>query len=323
MRAAIVERFTGPDGVRVQTVPTPDASPDEVLIDVRAAGVGFPDLLHTRGAYQRRPELPFILGAELSGFVLKAEAATGFRPGDRVVAVSLLGAFAEVVSVPHAYVFPLPPDISFNTGAAVLTNYLTAHYAVVRRARLLPQEVVLVHGAAGGLGIASMQVAKQYGATVFAVVSSEEKAQAAHAAGADHVVIGGNFREEVVALTDGRGVDIVVDPVGGDRFGDSIRSLAMHGRHVVLGFAAGSIPAVKVNRLLLRNVDLLGIQWAPGGGITGGYARAQWDELAPLVTAGRLAPILDCVVDLEHVRDALVRIDERRAIGKIVLRATT
>lgn len=319
MRAALVEQFTGPDGVRMADVPLPVPPPGHVLIDVHAAGVGFPDLLHTRGAYQRRPELPFALGAEVAGVVRETASDTTLRVGDRVVALPLLGGFAEVVAAPADFVFPLPSAVSFTTGAAVISNYLTAHYALVRRARLRDGEVVLVHGAAGGLGMAATQIAKQHGAVVVAVVSNDDKARAARAAGADHVLSTETFREEVSALTDGRGVDVVVDPVGGDQFLDSLRSLRVHGRHLVLGFAAGSIPEVRVNRLLLGNTDVLGIQWAPTAGITGDYARAQWDEIAPLVSDGRLTPTIETPISLEYVQDALNRLDRRMVVGKLVL----
>ena len=317
MRAALVEQFTGPDGVRVADVPLPVPSPGDVLIDVRAAGVGFPDLLHTRGAYQRRPQPPFVLGAEVAG-VVREPGDTSLRVGDRVVGLPLLGGFAQVVAVPHDFVFPLPASVPFSTGAAVISNYLTAHYALVRRARLEPGEIVLVLGAAGGLGTAATQIAKKYGAVVVAAVSNEDKARAARSAGADHVVSAESFSEELSSLTDGRGLDVVVDPVGGAGFLDSLRLLRPHGRHLVLGFASGSIPEVRLNRLLLGNIDVIGIQWAPAAGITGDYARAQWDEIVPSVVDARLTPSIEAM-SLEDVREALIRLDSRKVIGKLVL----
>jgi NADPH2:quinone reductase len=259
-----------------------------VLVDVEYAGVVFPDVLQTRGGYQLRPELPFSPGWEVSGIV--REDAGGFTAGDRVAAMPVIGGFAETVAVNADMVFPLPDHVPFDKGAALPLNYLTMHFALQRRARLVAGETVLVHGAAGGVGTAACQLAAANGARVLAVVSTPEKGEVARAAGAHEVVLVEGFRDEIALITGGRGVDIVVDPVGGDRFTDSLRSLAREGRMVVLGFTGREIPTVKVNRLLLTNTMVMGAAseefWATGPGFVG----QQWQELVPLMRSRAIDP---------------------------------
>ena len=298
----------------------PTASAGQVLIEVRAARVAFPELLQSRGLYQMKPALPYVPGTEVAGVILEADPASGFAPGDRVAAVTVVGGFAERAVAAADSTFPLPQRLSFDEGAALPLNYLTAHFALVVRGRLTEGESVLVHGAAGGVGTASIQVAKAFGAgTVIAVVSTAEKGEVALAAGADHFVLADGFREEVKSITGGRGVDVVVDPVGGDRFTDSLRSLAEDGRALVIGFTAGDIPTVQVNRLLLNNIDVIGVGW--GGYVLKrpGYIAAQWAELAPYLESGDVRPPIGATFALQDAAQALLAIDERRATGKIVL----
>lgn len=319
MRAALVTRLDGPDAVEVVDVPNLEAPEGQVLIDVAAAGVAFPDVLQTRGQYQVKPPLPFTPGSEVAGFVRVAPAGSGLEVGDRVAAFPFLGGFAEQVLCDPDLVFPLPDGVTFDQGAALPMNYLTCHFALRTRGRLVEGEKVLVHGAAGGIGTAAIQLAKAWGATVYAVVSDSAKADVARSAGADEVVLAEGFKDSVADLTSGHGVDIVVDPVGGDRFTDSLRSLAPMGRLLVIGFTAGAIPEVKVNRLLLNNLDVVGVGW--GGYWLGrpGYVRRQWDDLVPLLESGRLDPVIGQVRSLDEVSSALRDIDERRATGKILL----
>ncbi|KGN37848.1 NADPH:quinone oxidoreductase family protein [Knoellia subterranea] len=322
MRAAQVTRLDGPDAVEVGDVPNPEPAAGEVLIDVAAAGVTFPDVLISRGEYQIKPPLPFVPGSEVAGVVQSAPAGSGLEAGDRVAAFPFLGGFAEQVVCDPSLVFPLPDSVSFEQGAALPMNYLTCHFALRVRGRLAEGEKVLVHGAAGGIGTAAIQLAKAWGATVYAVVSDSAKADVARSAGADDVVLADGFREAVADLTSGRGVDIVVDPVGGDRFTDSLRSLAALGRLLVIGFTAGAIPEVKVNRLLLNNIDVVGVGWGAfwtGGGADPSFVRRQWDELVPLLEAGKLDPVIGSVRSLDEMSVALRDIDERRATGKILL----
>ena len=318
MRAVQITSLDGPSAVRLVEVPEPVAGPDQVLIDVHVAGVTFPEVLQSRGAYQLKPELPFIPGSEVAG-VVRHDAA-GFTAGQRVAAFPGLGGFAEVaVAMPQA-VFALPDAVSFEAGASLPMNYLTVHFGLVRRGALRSGETVLVHGAAGGIGTAACQLASALGAHVIAVVSSPEKGDVARAAGAHEVVDAATFRDEVKALTGGRGVDVVVDPVGGDRFTDSLRSLAREGRLLVIGFTAGDIPTVKVNRLLLQNVSVVGVGWGAFWMAGVDYLQEQWADLLPLLEAGRLDPVIGSVHPLESAADALVELDERRAAGKVLLR---
>lgn len=319
MRAVQVVRLDGPEAVEVNEVDEPKATGDQVLIDVEAAGVVFPDLLLTRGEYQMRPDLPFVAGSEVAGTVREAPADSGFSAGDRVAALSVLGGFAPTVAVSADMVFPLPDEVSADVGAGLPMNYLTAHFVLAVRGRMAAGETVLVHGAAGGVGIACIQFAKARGATVIAVVSSEGKGEVARAAGADHAIAVEGFKDAAREITGSRGVDIVVDPVGGDRFTDSLRSLAGEGRLVVVGFTAGDIPTVKVNRLLLNNTDVVGAGWGAYAGQRPGYMRRQWDEIAPDIAAGRLAPPISATYPLAEAASAIAELAERRVAGKVVI----
>jgi NADPH:quinone reductase len=318
MRAAVITALTGPDAVEVRDVPEPVPEPGQVLIDVAYAGVVFPDVLQTRGEYQLRPELPFTPGWEVAGVV--REDGGGFAAGDRVAALPVTGGFAETVAVDPGMVFPLPDEVPSAQGAALPLNYLTMHFALLRRAALQTGETVLVHGAAGGVGTAACQLAAAYGARVIAVVSTSGKGEVARAAGAHEVVPVDGFREEVHRLTDGRGVDVVVDPVGGDRFPDSLRSLAREGRLVVLGFTGREIPTVRVNRLLLTNTTVLGAASAEFWRSEPGYAGRQWRDLVPLMRSGAIAPPIGAVFSLDQTAAAIREIDQRRAAGRLLIR---
>ncbi|PRY57013.1 NADPH2:quinone reductase [Knoellia remsis] len=322
MRAALVTRLDGPDAVEVTDVPDPEVPEGQALIEVAAAGVAFPDVLLTRGEYQITPPLPFVPGAEVSGFVRVAPAGSGLVEGQRVAAFPFLGGFAERVVCDPGLVCPLPDGVTFDAGAALPMNYLTCHFALRLRGRLAEGEKVLVHGAAGGIGTAAIQLAKAWGASVYAVTSDPAKGDVARTAGADEVVPADGFREAVADLTSGHGVDVVVDPVGGDRFTDSLRSLAPLGRLLVIGFTAGSIPEVRVNRLLLNNLDVVGVGWGAywaGARSRPEFVRSQWDDLVPLLESGAIDPVIGEVRSLDEVGVALRDIDERRATGKVLL----
>ncbi|GHE80035.1 NADPH:quinone oxidoreductase [Amycolatopsis deserti] len=320
MRAVQATALTGPDGLRLVEAPEPDGR-DRVLVDVLYAGVSFPDLLRTRGRYQVRQQLPFVPGAEAAGIVRSAPQASGFQPGERV-AVIAEGTWQEVVAVDPALVFPVPGPVPLSTAAGIPLNYFTAHCALVRRARAEPGETVLVHGAAGGVGSAVLGLCRALGLRAIAVVSNGAKGEFAHAAGASDVVHGEDWADEVRALTAGRGVDVVVDPVGGDRFTDCLRVLAPEGRVVVLGFAAGRIPAVQVNRLLLRNATVMGAGWGEIVPREPAYPGAQWTELSALLADGRLVVPKPEVLPLPEAPEALHRLETRTAMGKTVLDAT-
>ena len=323
MRAIQIVTLDGPESVQLNEIPEPAATDargaELVVIDVYAAGVSYPELLQTRGRYQLQPELPFVPGIEIAGIVRSAPEGAWCKPGDRVAA---LGAgYAEVAAVSPEMVFPLPENVSFEQGAALPMNALTMHYALRVRGNLQAGETVLVHGAAGGIGTATIKYAKALGATVIAVASTPEKREFATAAGADHAIAPEGFKDAAKELTGGRGVDMVVDPVGGDRFTDSLRSLAKLGRLLVIGFTGGEIPTVKVNRLLLNNISVVGVGWGDYWmGRDHAFLRTQWDELYPLLESGELAPAISHELPLAEASRALQMMDNRELLGKIVLK---
>lgn len=321
MRAVRVTRLDGPDAVELIDIDEPDTS-SGVVVDVHAAGVAFPDVLLSRGLYQYRPEPPFTLGAELAGVVRSAPDGSAVKAGDRVVGLTTLaGAMAETVVLAEQQVFPLPDNVSFEAGAGVLFNDLTVYFALTERGRLKNGETVLVHGAAGGIGTATLRLAPALGASrVIAVVSAPEKIEVAKAAGATDVVLADGFKDAVAELTGGNGVDIVLDPVGGDRFTDSLRSLAPGGRLLVVGFTGGEIPTVKVNRLLLNNIDVVGVGWGAWTMSHPGALAQQWAALAELLRTGKLLAPKPEIYPLEQAATAIASLENRTARGKVVLR---
>jgi NADPH:quinone reductase len=324
VRAVQIVELEGPSALKLVDVPEPEPmhmlAPDgAVVVEVEAAGVSFPEVLQSRGEYQLKPPLPFVPGSEVAGTVRSAPDGAGVSEGDRVAAFCMLGGFAEVATAPPWLTFPLADSLDAAQGAALILNYHTAWFALVLRGRLSDGESVLVHGAAGGVGTAALQVAKGVGARTIAVVSSDEKEKVARDAGADDVVRSdGDWKDEVKELSDG-GVDLVLDPVGGDRFTDSLRSLREEGRLVVVGFTGGSIPEVKVNRLLLKNTEVIGAGW-------GAYVMSKPElnqkigaEIDQLVESGHVRPVVGARFPLERASDALELIDSRGATGKVVL----
>ena len=322
MRAIRVTTLGGPESLELVDIDEPIADDGGVVVDVHAAGVAFPDALLTRGLYQYRPELPFTLGAELAGVVRSAPQGATVKPGDRVLGLTMIGgAMAETAVLSADRVFPLPDDISFEAGAGLLFNDLTVFFALTARARLAKGETVLVHGAAGGIGTSPLRIAPALGATrVIAVVSTEEKKDVARAAGATDVVLADGFKDAVAELTGGKGVDIVMDPVGGDRFTDSLRSLAPAGRLLVVGFTGGEIPTVKVNRLLLNNIDVVGVGWGAWTLTHPDSLAQQWNGLAGLLKSGKLAVPQPDVYPLDRAAEAVAALENRTARGKVVVR---
>jgi NADPH2:quinone reductase len=320
MRAVQVTRLDGPDAVEVADVDEPKG--DGVIVDVHSAGVAFPDALLTRGLYQYRPDPPFVLGAEIAGVVRSAPDGIDVRPGDRVVGLTMLtGGMAEVAVLAPNRAFKLPDNVSFEAGAGILFNDLTVYFALTVRGRLQQGETVLVQGAAGGIGTSALRLASVLGASrVIAVVSTDEKAEIATAAGATDVVLTEGFKDAAKELTNGSGVDIVVDPVGGNRFTDSLRSLAPGGRLLVIGFTGGEIPTVKVNRLLLNNIDVVGVGWGAWSATHPDALAEQWTALEGLLKSGRLTPPEPVVYPLEEAAAAIASLENRTAKGKVVLR---
>jgi NADPH2:quinone reductase len=320
MRAAQVTRLDGPEAIEVSDIPEPAG--DGVVVDVHAAGVAFPDALLSRGLYQYKLEPPFIPGGEIAGVVRSAPGGSHVQPGDRVAGLTMIsGGMAEVAVLDPERAFKLPDNVSFEAGAGLLFNDLTVYFALTVRGRLAEGETVLVQGAAGGIGTSTLRLAPALGAPrVIAVVGSEEKREIATAAGATDVVLAGEFKDAVKELTDGRGVDVVMDPVGGERFTDSLRSLAPAGRLLVVGFTGGEIPTVKVNRLLLNNIDVVGVGWGAWTLKHPGALAEQWAGLEKLLSSGRLAPPDPQVFPLEQAGAAVASLENRTAKGKVVLR---
>jgi NADPH2:quinone reductase len=276
-------------------------------------------VLQSRGEYQLKPPLPFVPGAEVAGVVRSAPEGSGFEPGERVAALCMLGGFAETAVAPPWLTFRLPDALDFAQGAGLVLNYHTAWFALKLRGRLTEGETVLVHGAAGGVGTASLQVAKGLGARTIAVVSSDDKERVAREAGADEVVRSdGPWKDKAKELSGG-GVDLVLDPVGGDRFTDSLRSLGEGGRIVVVGFTGGSIPEVKVNRLLLNNTEVIGAGWGAYVMSKPPLNREIGAEIAKLIESGHVRPVVGARFPLERGAEALELIDGRGAAGKVVL----
>jgi NADPH2:quinone reductase len=329
MRAVQIVEESGPDSA-LALVELPEPEPSHMLtpgagvvVEVHAAGVSFPELLQTRGQYQMKPPLPFVPGSEVGGVVLSAPEGAAVAPGERVAAFCALGGFAETAVAPEFFTFALSPELDFAQGAALILNYHTAYFALLLRGRLAQGETVLVHGAAGGVGTACLQVARGLGAKTIALVSSVAKQAVAERAGADQtLLLGDGWKDEVLELSGG-GVDMVLDPVGGDRFTDSLRSLREGGRVVVVGFTGGSIPEVRVNRLLLKNTEVIGAGW-------GAYVMSKPDlnreigaAVNRMVDDGFIRPIVGERFPLERATEALKTLDERRATGKVVLDVRT
>ncbi|HEY6780519.1 MAG TPA: NADPH:quinone oxidoreductase family protein [Thermoleophilaceae bacterium] len=323
MRALQITELSGPaSALTLADLPDPDpkhmlTGQEGVVVEVHAAGVSFPELLQTRGEYQLKPPLPFVPGSEVGGVVRSAPADAAVKPGDRVAAFCGLGGFAEVAVAPPFLTFPVGDELDHAQAAGLILNYHTALFALQRRGRLREGERVLVHGAAGGVGTAALQVAKGLGAWTLAVVSSDEKERVAREAGADEVVRSdGPWKDQAKELG---GVDLVLDPVGGDRFTDSLRSLCEGGRLVVVGFTGGSIPEVRVNRLLLNNTEVIGAGWGAFVMPKPEVNLEHGAELARLIAAGFVRPIVGSRFPLARASEALELLDARGALGKIVL----
>jgi len=323
MRAVQVRAFDGADRLAVvRDAPPPEAG-DGVVIDVHAAGVSFPDLLLSRGRYQIQPEPPFTLGVEAAGVVAAAPADGDLRVGERVAAFAF-GAFAEQVAAPVQTVMRLPDALSFDEGAGLIMNYQTAFLGLAVRGGLRSGEEVLVHGASGGVGTAAVQVAKGLGARVVGVVSSVAKADVARQAGADEVIVShapADWRAAAVAASAGGAFDVVYDPVGGqERTDESVRALRPGGRLVVIGFADGEIPTLALNRVLLRNISVVGAAWGHYLANDMALAARIGASLTELVAGGAVRPVVGATYAMEDAQRALDDLEQRRATGKLVLR---
>ncbi|ARP92985.1 NADPH:quinone oxidoreductase family protein [Bordetella genomosp. 13] len=326
MKALVVRAFAPVDQHRVEILPDPEPGAGEVLIEVAAAGVNYPDTLVVSGKYQVLPPLPFVPGKDASGTVLRVgPGVTTPRPGDRVVAHMEHGAWAGRAVAPAANCCVLPDSVGFDDAAAMGLVYQTAYFALVERGGFKAGEIVLINGAAGGVGGAAVQLVKALGGVALAGVNTPRQAQAAREMGADHVIdlaaenLRDSLRAQVHDVTDGHGADVILDPLGDEVFAASLRALAWCGRLVVIGFAAGDIPTLKVNYLLLKNIAVSGLQWSD-------YRDRQPERVAEvqrhlmrLHEEGRIRPRLAAVLPLEQVGIALEALAQGRATGKYVV----
>ena len=326
MKAVVAHAFGAVETLRLQDWPDPVPGPGEVVVDVMAAGVNFSDLLVIGGRYQVLPTLPFIPGEEAAGIVSSVgEGVHTCAVGDRVLALVESGAYGERLLAPQASCFVLPREMSFLEAAGFALAFQTAHFALVDRANLQPGEVVLVTGAAGGVGLACVQLAKALGARVLAGASTADKGHIARAAGADAIVdlsgpdLRNSIRDDVRALTDGKGADVVLEVVGGDAFEGAFRSLAWRGRLVAIGFAGGRIPSIAVNRILLRNVSVAGLHSSDYRERHPEWMRRVQSELFVLYERGLLRTEPAGSYPLEEAPRAMAELRDRRAKGKIVL----
>jgi len=321
MKAVLCKQYGPPDSLVLEELDSPRAGPGEVVVSVKAASVNFPDVLIIQNKYQFKPPLPFSPGSELSGVVKEAGAGVAYRPGDRVMAFTTYGAFAEEVKVDAARLLPIPGGMDFVSAAAFLLTYGTSDHALRDRGALAPGETLLVLGAAGGVGLAAVEIGKALGARVIACASSGEKLAVCRSHGADATVdyAAEDLRERVKALTDGRGVDVVYDPVGGPYSEPAFRSLAWRGRLLVVGFAAGEIPKLPLNLALLKGASIVGVFW-------GDFARREPRRFADSVhqlghwyREGKLRPHVSQTLPLEKAAEALKLMAARQVKGKVVL----
>lgn len=320
----MVNELGPPEIMMLQDLPARPAGPGEIRVRVRAAGLNFPDILMIAGKYQFRPDPPFVPGMEGAGEVLETgEGVEGFAPGDRVIVHARNGLYAEEAVVGADAAVPLPANWDFAEGAAFWSAYLTAYVGLVRRGRLAAGEWVLVHGAAGGVGLAAVELAAALGGRVIAVVGSEPKAEAVLAMGAEHVVDHRreNFRDRVLEVTGGRGADVVYDPVGGDVLFQSLRCIAWGGRFLVIGFAGGTIPEVPANYALLKSCSVIGVRAGEYGRRDPAAGRENIARMLELASAGRINPHVHARLPLADAARALALLSRREVIGKVVLTA--
>lgn len=323
-RAHVCTRFGDVAGVVMQTVPAVAPGAGEILVANHAFTVGFPDLLTVQGKYQRKPALPFVPGSEFAGRVLACGAGVdGFAAGDPVIGSVLTGAFAEQVVAPASACFALPAAFTFTLGAAFQTAYKTAYVALVERGALQAGETLLVTGAAGGVGLAAVELGKVLGARVIAVASSAVKRRAAEEAGADVVIDYADLRDTVKHLTVGHGVNVVFEPVGGDCFDEALRCLAPFGRMLVIGFAGGRIPQVAANYVLIKQIAIVGVRAGEFGRLDPAGGERVNRALLAFAGEGLLHPRVHACLPFEAVHEAFALLTARAAIGRVVVDVKT
>jgi NADPH2:quinone reductase len=322
MRAVLCSSWGEPSGLALGDLPMPEPGPGQVRLRVHAAGVNFADTLMIAGKYQDKPTLPFVPGLEAAGVVDAVGAdVSGFKPGDRIIALPERGAFAEFALARAADCFAVPDAMPFDIAAGFPVTYGTAHGGLDWRARLKPGEWLLVHGAAGGVGLAVVEVGKAMGATVIATAGGPDKLAIARAHGADHLIdyAHEDIRARVKALTQDRGADVVFDPVGGDAFDASLRCINWDGRIVVVGFASGRVPQVPANILLVKNIAVIGLYWGAYRQREPARLRDSFRQLFAWYAEGRLKPHVSHRLDLAEAGRALDLLRQRKSTGKVVL----
>ena len=323
MRAVVVDRWMEPSELAVRELPDPEAGPGMLGVDVRAAGCNFFDILMAKGQYQVKPPFPFVPGAELAGVVnAVGPDVRGFKAGDRVLAAVPLGAFAERAAIPARAAMRMPDGMSFEEGAAFPIVYPTSYAGLVFRAGLRQGENLLVHAAAGGVGIAAVQIGKALGARVIATAGGAEKLEIAKRAGADVAIDyqSADWPDAVKKATDGRGADVIYDSVGGDVTDGSLKCIAWNGRLLVIGFASGRIPEVKLNRVLLKNISLVGLHWGAHAMYEPARIGETFDALFGLLAAGKIRPLVYKTYGLDQLPEALAALGSRRSWGKVIVR---
>jgi len=322
VRAIVVDRLMEPGDLAVSEIAAPEPGEGELAIRVRAAACNFSDLLMMRGKYQEKPALPFVLGREAAGEVVAVgPGVPSSRVGERVFALTGTGAFAERTTAAADLAHPMPANMPFDEAAALPIVYPTSYAGLVFRAGLQAGETLLVHAAAGGTGMAAVQIGKALGARVIATAGGRDKLEVAREAGADVCVDSrsGDFVEVVRADTAGKGADVVFDPVGGDVFDRSLKCIAWNGRLVVVGFASGTIPEVRVNRIMLKNIAVTGLHWPAYREHEPEKMAEAFRGCAALYATGAIAPLIGMRVPLERVAEALTALDERRTVGKLIV----
>ncbi len=322
MKAIVCHELTGPAALRLEEVPEPYPGLGQVRVQVRACGVNFADSLITRGQYQLQPQPPFSPGFEVAGEVLELGAGvTSIAVGDRVIGIAGHGGYAEQAVIDAHRCVAMPAAMSFVHGAAFPVVFGTSHIALWHRARLQAGETLVVHGASGGVGLTAVAIGKQLGATVIATASSPEKLEVARQHGADHLINSRteDLRVRIKALTDGRGADVVYDPVGGDLFTASLRSVAFEGRILVIGFAGGTVPQIPANHLLVKNVDVIGVNWPAYAELNPHVMTTSFHMLMDWYLAGAIQPYISATYPLEQAVEALHQVVTRQSTGKVII----
>ncbi|MCF7200460.1 NADPH:quinone oxidoreductase family protein [Pseudomonas oligotrophica] len=323
MKAVLCKAFGPPENLVIEEIASPTIKPNEILLEVHAASVNFPDTLIIEGKYQFKPPLPFAPGGEAAGVVASVgEKVTHLKPGDRVMGLTGWGSFAEQVAVPAYNALPIPDSMDFDSAAAFSMTYGTSMHALRQRANLQPGETLLVLGASGGVGLATVEIGKAMGARVIAAASTAEKLEVARQAGADELInySEGSLRERIKELTGGQGVDVIYDPVGGALFEEAFRSIAWNGRMLVIGFAAGEIPSLPANLPLLKGAALVGVFWGAFAQRQPHDNAANFRQLFEWFAEGRLKPVISQRYPLEQTAQAIAALGQRKAIGKLVVK---